>query len=98
MRLKCKFRTRSCGDVGGPHCDTRDDCRQRGGEGRGGEEREGRAGEGRGGKIPLFSTTIYSPCTFMNIHHDDAIVLHNNYHYLSVRVLREAVKMSSAFL
>ena len=61
--------------------------------------------EGRAGEAALLSTTIHAPCTFMNIHHDNAnhIVSHNNYHYnyhtiiITVRVLREAVKMSSLF-
>ena len=47
---------------------------RRGEEGRGGERRgeEGRGGQGRGGEAPLLLTTIHAPCTFMNIHHDDA--------------------------
>ena len=47
-------RGRSCGDVGGPHCDIWGHCRQwvRDGEGRGGERRggQGRAGQGRAGQ------------------------------------------------
>ena len=64
---------RSCGDVGGPHCNARDDCRQRGGEGRA----RGRAGEAK----YLLSTTIHAQSyTFSTT--TLTIVPHNNYHYL----------------
>ena len=73
----------------------------RGGEGRGGEERRG---EGREGRAGVAKHLCYRP-PYMHRAHlwtfittTLTIVLHNTYHYLSVRVLREAVKMSSAFL